>query len=82
MFGAPYSDDGGTFALSCMQCATANIVVNPAGVGVMGDGGTVQNITVVAPNDEAGENHESSDDTDAGDGDPMDHRGPCGYDAG
>jgi hypothetical protein len=31
-----------------MQCATANIVVNPAGPGVMGDGGTVQNVTVVA----------------------------------
>ena len=48
MFGAPYRDDGGTFALSCMQCATANIVVNPAGPGVTGDGGTVQNVTVVA----------------------------------
>jgi hypothetical protein len=48
MFGAPYYDDGGTFALSCMQCATANIVVNPAGLGVMGDGGTVQKVTVVA----------------------------------
>jgi hypothetical protein len=48
MFGAPYGDDGGTFALSCMQCATANIVVNPAALGVMGDGGTVQNVTVVA----------------------------------
>jgi hypothetical protein len=48
MFGAPYRDDGGTFALSCMQCATANIVVNAAGPGVMGDGGTVQNLTVVA----------------------------------
>jgi hypothetical protein len=45
MFAA---DDGGTFALSCMQCATANIVVNPAGLGVAGDGGTVQNVTVVA----------------------------------
>ena len=48
MFGAPYGDDGSTFALSCMQCATANIVVDPAGLGVMGDGGTVQNVTVVA----------------------------------
>lgn len=48
MFGAPHGDDGGTLALSCMQCATANIVVNPAGLGVMGDGGTVQNVTVVA----------------------------------
>jgi hypothetical protein len=34
--------------VSCTQCATANIVVNPAGLGVMGDGGTVQNITVSA----------------------------------
>jgi hypothetical protein len=48
MFAAPYADDGGTFVLSCTQCATANIVVNPAGLGVMGDGGTVQNITVSA----------------------------------
>ena len=48
MFGSPYGDDNGTFALSCMQCATANIVVNPVGLGVMGDGGTVQNVTVVA----------------------------------
>jgi hypothetical protein len=48
MFGAPYGDDGGTFALSCMQCATANIVVDPAGLGVMDDGGTVQNVTVTA----------------------------------
>lgn len=48
MFGAPYADDGGTFALSCTQCATANIVVSPAGLGLNGDGGTVQNITIVA----------------------------------
>jgi uncharacterized membrane protein (DUF106 family) len=48
MFAAPYADDGGSFALSCMQCATANIVVAPAGLGVAGDGGTVQNITVMA----------------------------------
>jgi hypothetical protein len=48
MFGSPYADDGGTFALSCMQCATANIVINPGGLGIMGDGGTVQNVTVVA----------------------------------
>jgi hypothetical protein len=46
MFVAPDADDGGTFALSCMQCATANIVVSPAGLGLNGDGGTVQNITV------------------------------------
>jgi hypothetical protein len=47
-FGAPYADDGGTFALSCTQCATANIVVNPVGLGVTGDGGSTQNITVTA----------------------------------
>jgi hypothetical protein len=48
MFGSPYADDGGTFALSCQSCATANIVVSPTGLGLMGDGGTVQDITVVA----------------------------------
>jgi hypothetical protein len=48
MFGAPYGDDGGTFALNCMQCATANIVVNPAGLGVAGDSGTVQYLTIAA----------------------------------
>jgi hypothetical protein len=47
-FGSPYADDGGTFALSCQSCATANIVVSPTGLGLMGDGGTVQQITVVA----------------------------------
>lgn len=48
MFGSPYADDGGTFALICQSCATANIVVSPTGLGLMGDGGTVQQITVVA----------------------------------
>jgi hypothetical protein len=48
MFAPPYADDGGTFALSCNSCATANIVINPTGLGVMGDGGTVQNVTIVA----------------------------------
>jgi hypothetical protein len=48
MFGQPYADDGGTFALSCQQCATANIVVNPGGPGLSGDAGTVQQITVTA----------------------------------
>jgi hypothetical protein len=43
-----YADDGGTFALSCQSCAMANIVVSPTGLGLMGDGGTVQRITVVA----------------------------------
>ena len=47
-FGSPYADDGGTFALSCQSCATANIVVRQTGPGLMDDGGTVQNITVVA----------------------------------
>jgi hypothetical protein len=47
-FGTPYADDGGTFALSCQSCAMANIVVSPAGLGLMGDGGSVQQITVVA----------------------------------
>jgi hypothetical protein len=48
MFAAPYADDGGTFALSCVSCATANIIVNPLGLGVSGDGGTVQTVTVSA----------------------------------
>jgi hypothetical protein len=47
-FGSLYADDGGTFALSCQSCATANIVVSSTGLGLMGDGGTVQQITVVA----------------------------------
>ena len=47
-FGSPYADDGGTFALSCQSCAMANIIVSPTGLGLMGDGGTVQQITVVA----------------------------------
>ena len=47
-FGSPYADDGGTFGLSCQNCPTANIVVSPTGLGLMGDGGTVQQITVVA----------------------------------
>ena len=45
-FVPPYADDGGTFALSCQSCATANIVVT--GLGLVGDGGTVQQITIVA----------------------------------
>jgi hypothetical protein len=48
MFSAPYADDGGTFALSCMACATANLIVSPTGLGLAGDGGTTQNVTVVA----------------------------------
>jgi hypothetical protein len=42
-FAAPYSDDSGTFALS-----GNSIIVNPSGRGVCADGGTVQNVTVVA----------------------------------
>jgi hypothetical protein len=48
MFGGTFADDGGTFGLSCMQCATANIVVSPLGPGLGNDGGTVQTITVTA----------------------------------
>jgi hypothetical protein len=48
MFGAPYADDGGTFALSCMQCVTANIVLSPLGLGLVGDANTVQNLTITA----------------------------------
>ena len=47
-FATPYLDDGGTFALSCTACATANLVVNPLGRGVSGDGGSVQQVTVEA----------------------------------
>jgi hypothetical protein len=47
-FVAPYNDDGGTFALSCTQCATANLIISPLGMGVSGDGGTVQNVTLEA----------------------------------
>src|SRR6516225_580983 len=47
-FAAPYLDDGGTFALSCTACATANLVVHPLGLGVSGDGGSVQKVTVEA----------------------------------
>jgi hypothetical protein len=48
MFGTGYGDDGGTFALSCTQCSRANLLISPAGKGVLGDGGTVQRVTVVA----------------------------------
>ena len=48
MFGQPYGDDGGSFALSCNRCATAKILIDPAGLGLQGDGGTVQNVTIVA----------------------------------
>jgi hypothetical protein len=42
-FGAPYYDDGGTFALS-----GHNIIVSPLGLGLNGDGGSVQNVTIGA----------------------------------
>jgi hypothetical protein len=42
------NDDGGTFALSCTQCATGNIIVNPLGMGLSADGGTTQIVTVSA----------------------------------
>jgi hypothetical protein len=44
----PYADDGHAFSLSCTACASANVIVNPGGPGVGGDGGTTQNITVQA----------------------------------
>jgi len=47
-FGSPYADDGSTFALSCQSCTAANIVVSPTGLGLVGDGGTVQQNPVVA----------------------------------
>jgi hypothetical protein len=40
----PYFGDGGVFALD----GSFNVIVNPSGPGVSGDGGTVQNITVSA----------------------------------
>lgn len=42
-FAAPYSNDKATFAIS-----GKNLIVNPSGPGVSGDGGTVQNVTIVA----------------------------------
>jgi hypothetical protein len=47
-FTSPYADDGGTFALSCSTCATANVILSPTGLGLQGDGGTTQYVTVVA----------------------------------
>jgi hypothetical protein len=47
-FVGPYENDGGTFGLSCTQSATANLIINPLGLGVSGDGGTVQNVSVQA----------------------------------
>jgi hypothetical protein len=43
-FALPYVDDGGTFAL-----ANGNqIIVSPLGLGLIGDGNTVQNVTIQA----------------------------------
>ncbi|GEM_PF-1641994 len=42
-FGAPYSNDGAAFAISANQ-----LIVNPSGSGLAQDGGTTQNVTIVA----------------------------------
>jgi hypothetical protein len=42
-FGPPYSNDNATFSLSGNQ-----LIVNPAGDGLSADGGTVQQVTIVA----------------------------------
>jgi hypothetical protein len=42
-FASPYLDDGGTFGMS-----GSNLIVSPAGAGLNGDGGTIQNVTVSA----------------------------------
>lgn len=42
-FAAPYFDDGGTFALSGDQ-----LIVSPTGMGVSGDGGTIQRVSIEA----------------------------------
>jgi hypothetical protein len=42
-FGAPYSNDNATFAIS-----GNNLIINPAGPGVSGDANTTQNVTIVA----------------------------------
>jgi hypothetical protein len=42
-FAQPYSNDGGTFALS-----GSSLYIDPAGSGVSKDGGTVQNVTLTA----------------------------------
>jgi hypothetical protein len=42
-FAQPYSNDGGTFALSGKI-----LYVDPAGPGVSKDGGSVQNVTITA----------------------------------
>jgi len=42
-FTGPNYDDGGTFALSGNK-----LIINPAGLGVKGDGGTVQRVNIIA----------------------------------
>ena len=42
-FGPPYSNDNATFAVSGNQ-----LIVNPVGPGLSADGGTTQNVTIVA----------------------------------
>lgn len=42
-FGSPNGDDGGKFALS-----GNDVIINPSGPGIGGDGGTTQNVTVTA----------------------------------
>jgi hypothetical protein len=43
-FGSPNFSDGGTFAID----GSSNLIVSSTGPGVSGDGGTVQNVTLVA----------------------------------
>ncbi len=42
-FVAPSYDDGGTFAIS-----GSDLIISPAGLGVNGDGGSVQYVSIVA----------------------------------
>jgi hypothetical protein len=42
-FTAPYYDDGGSFALSGNQ-----LIISPVGLGVNGDGGSTQNVSLIA----------------------------------
>jgi hypothetical protein len=42
-FTAPYYDDGGTFALSGNQ-----LIINPVGLGIRGDGGSIQKVSLIA----------------------------------
>jgi hypothetical protein len=42
-FGAPYSNDNATFAIS-----GNNLIINPGGPGVSADGDAIQNVTIVA----------------------------------